>query len=273
MENNSQVEEGLVEPSGQVQTTRRPWLSKVMFCCGFVVGFCLCSVAISMLREISTAQWRQCEVTRGSAPGANHDPGPLVIGQNATPSDSSGRLIYWMGANQKMLHTRGGYVSTTRGRHSHVMLSGSSAPSAALMLSTSEDQEKQHTKTTTAFSILQDRYPLQDGACATVVRLKRADSQFQRLGSYVRQGYVTNGEGCTLSQEAGRRYLEALLRGSSAEEGHMDTCLAGDTRDQKGHRTFHLLWPMTTFSPRGLPPKRLFMFSYCPKNSTECTCP
>ncbi|KAG9333440.1 hypothetical protein JZ751_011601, partial [Albula glossodonta] len=216
MENNSQVEEGLVEPSAQVQTTRRPWLSKVMFCCGFVVGFCLCSVAISMLREISPALWRHCEITRGSAPGANHDPVPLVIGQNATPSDSSGRLIYWMGANQKTLHTRGGYVYATRGRHSH------------------------------------------DGACATVVRLKRADSQFQRLGSYVRQGYVTNGEGCMLSQEAGRKYLEALLRGSSAEEGHMDTCLAGDTRDQKGHRAFHLLWPMTTFSPWGLPPKRLF---------------
>ncbi|KAG5832300.1 hypothetical protein ANANG_G00289650 [Anguilla anguilla] len=83
-----------------------PWVSKAMFCSGFVVGFCLCFAAISHFRGIPRAQWLHCLPTLCRAPAADPDPAPLVTGASDGPSAPWGRLICWVAANQEAPYSR-----------------------------------------------------------------------------------------------------------------------------------------------------------------------
>ncbi|KAJ8389975.1 hypothetical protein AAFF_G00112600 [Aldrovandia affinis] len=156
-----------------VKMTAHPWLSKMMFCCGFIVGYGLCLVAISLLREIHSTQWRRYLVTLYSAPTADSDPTPPVTGPNTNPSYPSGQLC-WVVATQKKLYSRCIHICTER------------------YLRQADRLLKAGNNT---FVIVENMRPTL--------------SQLWRLRTYVRQGYMTSGVGYMLSREMTQLYIGA----------------------------------------------------------------
>ncbi|XP_035253341.1 uncharacterized protein LOC118216359 [Anguilla anguilla] len=226
-----------------------PWVSKAMFCSGFVVGFCLCFAAISHFRGIPRAQWLHCLPTLCRAPAADPDPAPLVTGASDGPLAPWGRLICWVAANQEAPYSRSFPCC------SGVMLLVSSTPdpNAPGALPPLEEQEKLRHKTMAAFSAFNRRYNrfrrAADNAHVALEKLRRTLSQFRkRPVLFLDWGPRTcGGRGHALSRHAAPRLVEALRDDPSLEFVQVSCCpemargLAGDTDAHDGPISFHRL--------------------------------
>ncbi|KAJ8251228.1 hypothetical protein GJAV_G00218700 [Gymnothorax javanicus] len=89
----------------QVKMTAHPWLSKVTFSCGFIVGFCLTFFIIGYIRGIPRGQWFHRLATLCNAPAGDFDAVPPISSSSYNPKLSEG-LRCWVLANRSVSYSK-----------------------------------------------------------------------------------------------------------------------------------------------------------------------
>ncbi|XP_052375212.1 glycoprotein-N-acetylgalactosamine 3-beta-galactosyltransferase 1-like isoform X2 [Oncorhynchus keta] len=260
-------------------TSKPSRLLDFMFCAGFVLGFCLCFMAIAYYKAYQISQetvplpsWSSSK----NYPSVHHS----AVATNASvlsplpPTPSSSRLLCWVLTSPQTLWTRAKHIVNTWGPRCDTLLFMSSKldllfPGTVLALATEEGRANLYNKTIAAFNLLHD------GPDKPVYLGRR----FRR---FVHQGYMSGGAGYVLSRESVRRYVRALHHGTctqstSAEDLLLGFCLqklgvpAGDSRDHQHRETFHPLWLGKLLCTEDILPKWFHQYNYYPsKVGPDC---
>ncbi|XP_029584319.1 glycoprotein-N-acetylgalactosamine 3-beta-galactosyltransferase 1 isoform X2 [Salmo trutta] len=251
-------------------TSKPSRLLDFTFCAGFVLGFCLCFMAIAYYRAYQISQETVPLPSRTSSLLGEL---PSVLSP-LPPSPSSGRLLCWVLTSPQTLWTRAKHIVNTWGPRCDTLLFMSSKPDllfpgTVLALATEEGRANLYNKTMAAFNLLHDS-PDQP------VYLGR------RFRRFVPQGYMSGGAGYVLSRESVSRYVRALHHGTcsqstSAEDLLLGFCLqklgvpAGDSRDLQHRETFHPLWLGKLLCTEDTLPKWFHQYNYYPsKVGPDC---
>ncbi|XP_020326457.2 glycoprotein-N-acetylgalactosamine 3-beta-galactosyltransferase 1-like [Oncorhynchus kisutch] len=269
-------------------TSKPSKLLDFMFCAGFVLGFCLCFMAI--------AYYKAYQISQETVPLPSRTISLLVLSP-LPPTPSSGRLLCWV-------WTRAKHIVNTWGPRCDTLLFMSSKPDllfpgTVLALATEEGRANLYNKTMAAFNLLHDGYldradwflKADDDTYVIVENLRLLLSRFspdkpvylgRRFRRFVHQGYMSGGAGYVLSRESVRRYVRALHHGActqstSAEDLLLGFCHqklgvpAGDSRDHQHRETFHPLWLGKLLCTEDILPKWFHQYNYYPsKVGPDC---